>query len=884
MIMKYKILLTALIISALLLLDARGRSGFNVSDWAEGVMKAKSEAAFKTFANIEAGTDFQAWDDDLDDIAALSPTDGYNMVGDGTDWQIQSKGHLQIQSKGHLDSRDYTNHFTAISAIGSTQGTYHILDAQKTTSSQAYPSTLAVVMHKGFPITETSDVSVDFAGPFSAGPYSCFVNFEPGDVTFRYNQFIYPEWWGAIGDGSTDCTVAIQSAFDAARPGDTIYFHRGTYLVSDQILSTAKTGITLKGGTRQGTAIQWSGGVEASKSVIKLLGCSQWIIDGIMVFGGTGDQPGYCMQITSAGDPGSGSMARNVIQNCSFQAGSVAQLMLGDPSGQDRNGDHIIVRNCNMSGLAATTKSQWGIVVGNANTVSTRITDTIISAHSEGGVKIERGARATTLDNLQVDSNTKRDIYIANTVSSDVIIQNMQVEKYTYPIIDVQAAETSNYASATVTIDNLNVTNNGTTNRKIINYEGSGVLTLRNCTFAGEGIDPNGEGTHDGSSNVYILSDSGKSWTTDEFVGDVISNDTDTSWGIVLSNTATTVTAFLQGGTENLWDASDAYTICHYGEIYFSTDSGAEGPGVATLYTSGCTLSQGAKFNVRTTGTGAARWVNLGYGYLMQGASTGKSSDPLIEFYNTDIHSEYRSIDQPTVAGITRLTEGLVKRKTIKLHIAKETWITAARTTFFTPLTFPKHTRVVSVIADTIEAYAGTGLTDTITLSVQSSSGTEGQYIPHHDVKTAAVTYGDSYGELGPMLWATGTATVSSGATTTGNIAHGLSIAPRAQDINVVPTNSLGDAAKYYISSVDATNFVITVDADPGATTATFGWNIQPIQGGSFGWTGGAWTGNTQLNVTLTGGSGGGNLGDGSDTNLTAGETILYVTVETLGD
>jgi hypothetical protein len=72
---------------------------------------------------------------------------------------------------------------------------------------------------------------------------------------------------------------------------------------------------------------------------------------------------------------------------------------------------------------------------------------------------------------------------------------------------------------------------------------------------------------------------------------------------------------------------------------------------------------------------------------------------------------------------------------------------------------------------------------------------------------------------------ASGTATVASG-TTYVDVPHGLSVTPSAGQINVVPTNSLGNAAKYWISNLGATTFRINVDTDPGVSTATFNWNI----------------------------------------------------------
>ena len=69
-----------------------------------------------------------------------------------------------------------------------------------------------------------------------------------------------------------------------------------------------------------------------------------------------------------------------------------------------------------------------------------------------------------------------------------------------------------------------------------------------------------------------------------------------------------------------------------------------------------------------------------------------------------------------------------------------------------------------------------------------------------------------------------GTATVASGSTSIA-VSHGLGVTPSAKDIQVTPTNDLGSAAKFWISSVGASTFTINVDIDPGASTATFSWS-----------------------------------------------------------
>jgi parallel beta-helix repeat protein len=71
----------------------------------------------------------------------------------------------------------------------------------------------------------------------------------------------------------------------------------------------------------------------------------------------------------------------------------------------------------------------------------------------------------------------------------------------------------------------------------------------------------------------------------------------------------------------------------------------------------------------------------------------------------------------------------------------------------------------------------------------------------------------------------TGTATVANGTTSIA-VTHNSGTTPAAGDILVTPTNNLGNAAMFWIGTITATQFTINVDVDPGATTATFGWQL----------------------------------------------------------
>jgi len=72
-------------------------------------------------------------------------------------------------------------------------------------------------------------------------------------------------------------------------------------------------------------------------------------------------------------------------------------------------------------------------------------------------------------------------------------------------------------------------------------------------------------GADDTSSTAAFMTDSGESFTTDEFVGWTIYNITSKSSGIITANTDTTVTAAMyldsDGTTADTWNSGDTYEI-----------------------------------------------------------------------------------------------------------------------------------------------------------------------------------------------------------------------------------------------------------------------------------------------------------------------------------
>lgn len=89
-------------------------------------------------------------------------------------------------------------------------------------------------------------------------------------------------------------------------------------------------------------------------------------------------------------------------------------------------------------------------------------------------------------------------------------------------------------------------------------------------------------GLHRGKDiNISQLIDEGKEWIENELAGKTVRNLSDGSSGIITTNTETTVTASLEGGIENDWDAGDpnfkAITIQPVGTAYTVVVNGKTG-------------------------------------------------------------------------------------------------------------------------------------------------------------------------------------------------------------------------------------------------------------------------------------------------------------------
>lgn len=73
---------------------------------------------------------------------------------------------------------------------------------------------------------------------------SWFTMNKPQYETYAYTKFVHVRTYGAVGDGSTDDTAAIQKAMNAVGTGQILYFDHGNYVVSSTINVPATITIT----------------------------------------------------------------------------------------------------------------------------------------------------------------------------------------------------------------------------------------------------------------------------------------------------------------------------------------------------------------------------------------------------------------------------------------------------------------------------------------------------------------------------------------------------------------------------------------------------------------------------------------------------------------
>lgn len=237
-------------------------------------------------------------------------------------------------AKGDGATDDSTAIETAITAIGSDThtlyfgpGTYYI------GSSVSVPANIEVRFDKGALIQDNGDAGVSFTinGQLDAGIYQIFNFTGAGSGVVAGTSFapragyVYPEWWGAVRDGATGDSAAIQEAIDlygrnsGSWTGGTVYLSRGTYAVDTELL-VQEQGINIIGDSG---AILLSSGLAATKSIIKVEDSVGVRIENLIFYGDSGTPPKAAVRFYT---PASGGTNVGTNEYCTVRNCKIARI------------------------------------------------------------------------------------------------------------------------------------------------------------------------------------------------------------------------------------------------------------------------------------------------------------------------------------------------------------------------------------------------------------------------------------------------------------------------------------------------------------------------------------------------------------------------------
>jgi len=109
------------------------------------------------------------------------------------------------------------------------------------------PAETHLLFLKGGAIVQSASFTLSLEGPVTASLRPIFSGFKPQEVTLGVGSVpeVYPQWWGAKGDGQTEDTLALQCALDSGCA--VIHLPKGRYLLQRPLNLTNRRNLIIQG-------------------------------------------------------------------------------------------------------------------------------------------------------------------------------------------------------------------------------------------------------------------------------------------------------------------------------------------------------------------------------------------------------------------------------------------------------------------------------------------------------------------------------------------------------------------------------------------------------------------------------------------------------------
>lgn len=142
-------------------------------------------------------------------------------------------------AKGNGIKNDTTSIATAIAVASVTGGVVSFPPGSYLTDGFTVPSNVTLQFSNGAKLSISAGATVTINGPVSTGLQQIFSG--SGNASgFKLVPEFYPQWWGAIGDGATNSTVAFQKSLLSVPLGGVLRIPVGNYKITGE-LTIAKT-------------------------------------------------------------------------------------------------------------------------------------------------------------------------------------------------------------------------------------------------------------------------------------------------------------------------------------------------------------------------------------------------------------------------------------------------------------------------------------------------------------------------------------------------------------------------------------------------------------------------------------------------------------------
>jgi len=360
-----------------------------------------------------------------------------------------------------------SNHKTlqaALAAAGSGQATLRLLPGNwEIPGDLVFPKNITLKFERGAVFGLGRGVKVTINGEVEAGFHQIFSG--PGRINGNLMaRFIYPQWWGAQGDGAADDYEAIIAAAHAAR-GKVLYFKHGTYLTSqmlvlpEQIFVDADPGTVIKAGKSMQVVMT------ADVAIKPNYGAQQFSLRNLRIDGNRlADNCIYLYKISmnnfDALDGVSACKAVNdgiVLAAC--QGGSFRNIQT-----YDNGGNGISILGCNSASfhsISATANKKSGAYIS-------RFTDKD-GAHYSGGCTVTR---------MHCESNAEHGVEIFKVINNNRV-------SIVGGWIEMNGGDGVRITSSPVTISGTLFFGVGTGSNYAVHIMSGSQVCVNGCTVAG---------------------------------------------------------------------------------------------------------------------------------------------------------------------------------------------------------------------------------------------------------------------------------------------------------------------------------------------------------------------------------------------------------------